>query len=354
MQLGIEALKKHLESTLLSPWYFISASEFCLLQEAVDNIRVAAGIQGINYFETVEVDQYFDWDLLKTRFRSLNLFYSRPLVQLRCQALSIEAGNKLIQLIQTGKAAATDPIYLVTYNYSTTKFKTTTWFKTLLQTAIVVVIEPISVLRLPYWLKTRLKAVKLDVTPDALTHLSTLVEGNISTGVQAIKKLQLLYSPSPEASKNLRVLNAEEVLAVIDNEAQFELFTWVEAVFQGKIERSLHILHYLKTTAFAPALLLWGLLREIRQLASLLNGLAQGKTLSQLFQIYQLGVKRQALFRAIIPTYTARDLFITFELASQVDRRIKGLAAGNVWEDLIQLSLQISTKLNKQLPSQKT
>lgn len=334
---SLEQLESHLQTPLV-PLYLLSSTEPLLLQEASDAIRVAAKREGIADQQTWQVDQYFNWDRLMQLHMKPSLFQTQSLIELRCANLLPEIGVKTLNAV-IGSVSQEERILLVNCNQAINKLQKINGFQLLSKTATLLVLKPISFMHFPNWLKTRLTRAGLRLTEDALSQLVAFTEGNLLAAAQAVEKLRLLYSAND--LQEIPIINATQIQAAIDDSAQFELFSLMEAVFQGKAVRSLHILQYLQETGVAPALVLWSFLREIRQLSMLLYGLMQGQTIEHLFQVHHIWSIRQPMFRQILHRLKIHDLFTLFSLARKVDGCIKGIEVNNVWEALQQLSLQL-------------
>ncbi|MGH8711146.1 MAG: DNA polymerase III subunit delta, partial [Burkholderiales bacterium] len=97
MRLEAEQLKQHLQRALKS-LYTVHGDEPLLALEAADLIRAAAKQSGFVEREIFTADAGFDWQRLTMSSRSLSLFASKKLIDLRIP--SGKPGNEGAQAIQ--------------------------------------------------------------------------------------------------------------------------------------------------------------------------------------------------------------------------------------------------------------
>jgi len=90
-----------------------------------------------------------------------------------------------------------------------------------------------------------------------------------------------------------------------------------------------------------PVLILWSLARELRQLSSMVYQM-QSDSQQQVLARHRVWQKRIPLFRAALGRMTQEGVQQLLLKAGHADRVIKGAAAGNAWDELIQLVLQLA------------
>ena len=106
--------------------------------------------------------------------------------------------------------------------------------------------------------------------------------------------------------------------------------------------RLVRILEGLKGEGVAPTLALWALTQEIRTLARLKLGQRKGVALPQLFRDARVWESRQGLVQRALGRLKEAQLVAGLKQAAALDRMIKGLARGDVWDELLQLGLGIA------------
>jgi DNA polymerase-3 subunit delta len=84
MRFNQQQLTRHLQTAQrLLPVYIVSGDETLLVQECTDAIRQACKQQGYSEREVMHVNTAFDWQTLDFCARSLSLFATKKLIELR-------------------------------------------------------------------------------------------------------------------------------------------------------------------------------------------------------------------------------------------------------------------------------
>jgi DNA polymerase-3 subunit delta len=336
MQLHYEQLNKLLVANKpLAPIYFISGEELLLVQMTCDRIRSSAKKQGFSEREVFYVESGFNWQTLLTHANNYGLFSEKQILELHLlQGVSESAA-------QTLKTYASDPpqdkLLLIITGKLDRRLQQTAWFKSIDKVGVFIPLWPMEYLQLSRWVTERLTALGLTAEKDAIQCLISATEGNLLASAQEIEKLSLYF-----ASDTHPIITREVMLQALADNARFDPFKLTDAALQGKATRCLRILNRLREEGIEPLLILWSLSRECRQLASLAFQLAQGKNLRTLFQTHAIWEKRQPLFQQALQNRSLNHWYTLLKLAAQCDRLIKGVATGNTWQALQQLSLQLA------------
>jgi DNA polymerase-3 subunit delta len=210
----------------------------------------------------------------------------------------------------------------------------TKWFKALEQAGTVVPVYPVERTRLPQWIAVRLAAQKQRADATTLQFLADRVEGNLLAAHQEIQKLGLLF---PEGA-----LNFDQVREAVLDVSRYDVFNLSDAMLAGDAVRLARILEGLKGEGVAPTLALWSLTQEIRTLTKLKLGQRKGSSLPQLFREARVWESRQGLVQRALGRLSEARLVAGLKQAAALDRMIKGLARGDVWDELLQLGLGIA------------
>lgn len=332
MQLRPEQLSAHLQKPL-APLYLLHGNEPLLVNEAGDAIRAAARRQGYEEREVLVAGQGFRWDSLRLAAGNLSLFGSSKLVDLRIPngKPGKDGGDALQRLAATLGDGVSTLITLPTLDWQARK---AAWFTTLAKTAVVIEANAPERTALPAWIGQRLAQQRQSAPPEALAFIAEHVEGNLLAAHQELQKLGLLY---PEGA--LRLQQIEE--AVLDV-ARYDIDGLRQALLEGDRPRLVRLLAGLQGEGVAAPLVLWALASEIRTLARLRLGLDRGEALPALLKTEKVFDERrkQALQRAL-PRLRAGALLAAVQHAARLDRIIKGIAAGQVWDEFELLALRV-------------
>jgi DNA polymerase-3 subunit delta len=149
--------------------------------------------------------------------------------------------------------------------------------------------------------------------------------------MQEIEKMLLLRGPG--------AVDEADVMEAVADSARYDVFTLVDGALAGDAARCARILRGLEGEGVEPVLVGWALTREIRLLAALSQGLAQGKKAFALYQQHRVWEKRQPLLEQALKRHDLARWRALLRFCARLDRVTKGQAAGNVWDELLQLCL---------------
>ena len=330
MNISSEDLPRHLAKGLGS-LYVIHGEALLLAIEAADAIRAAARAAGYDERETLIADQGFKWSTLRNSAQSMSLFSARKVIDLRIPngKPGVEGAQALQEHCESLNADTLTLISLPKLDGTAMKSK---WFTALAQHATVISADEVSINALPAWIAGRLKRQEQSADADTLTFLAQKVEGNLLAAFQEIQKLALLFPAGP--------LSFEQVKDSVMDVARYDVFKLSEAMLAGDAERYVRILEGLRAEGTATVLILWAVAEDIRALAKVSRAVQQGNNLSgalreaRVWGIRQKLVERAA--RRFNPTFAERAL----KQAALIDRLVKGLRQGDVWDELLQLGVR--------------
>ncbi len=292
MQLRPEQLPAHLDKPL-APLYLLHGDEPLLVIEAGDAIRAAARKQGFEEREVIIAGAGFKWDELFLAAGNMSLFGGSKLVDLRIPSgkPGKEGSEALQRYITTlGPGLVT----LITLPELDWQAKKAAWVTALSNTGIVIECNAPPLARLPQWIAERLARQKQSAPEAALEFIAAHVEGNLLAAHQEIQKLGLLFPPGE--------VSLQQIEGAVMNVARYDVSDLRDALKARDTVRAARTLEGLKGEDAAPPLVLWALATEAR------NALA-----------------RPALLHA-----------------AKIDRMIKGLASGDVWDEFLQLALRLT------------
>jgi len=317
----------------LAPVYFISGDEPLRVMEAADAVRARAREQGYDEREVLTVQSGFDWGALESAAGNLSLFSQRRIIDLRLPTGKPgDAGSKALRAY--AEQPPGDTLLLITAGKLDQSARRSKWVQALDRAGVVVFVWPLDAQQFPAWVRARMRQRGLEPTTEAVALLAERVEGNLLACVQEIDKLYLLQGEGP--------VDATAITAMVADSARFDVFTLVDAALGGDGVRCTRILHGLQGEGVAAPVVLWALIREVRQLATMADAVAGGAAIPGVlarFRVWQArkAVTGQALGR--LSGAACRDLL---RRGALVDRIIKGRAAGNPWDELLQLSLLLA------------
>lgn len=319
MRLSLDSLGAHLKPGRLAPAYLVSGDEDLLVGEAADAIRAAARAAGYTEREVHFPQRADDWADLVAAGGSMSLFGDRKILEVRFSGKGGKDGSAtLVRLLET---AGTDTLLLVITPRLDPATASTAWVKAIESQGAWLPVWEVGPRELEGWLAQRCRRAGLEPTQDALALLAARVEGNLLAAQQEIEKLKLLVPTGR--------LDTEAVLGAVTSSARYDVFALGEAVVIGDAPRALRVLAGLRGEGTEPTLVLWALIRELRNLWSLRRGDDPARRPGPRLTPGQLAALERARPRA------GRLPFARLSSrALRADRMIKGRLAGDPWDEM--------------------
>jgi DNA polymerase-3 subunit delta len=331
MNLRPDDLASRLEQPL-APLWVVHGNELLAL-EAADAIRAAARRQGFDERETLVVDANFQWNALMLAARNLSLFGGARLIDLRIPGgkPGKDVGDILQRYAAAPPAGVLTLITLPVLDWQTRK---TAWYKAIAENGLAFEFEPPPRERLPAWIARRLGAQGQSASAETLEFIADHIEGNLLAAQQEIRKLGLLHGEGE--------LTQAEVEAAVLNVARYDINMFRQALLEGDPARCIRLLDGLRGEDAPPPLVLWAFASEIRALAALRGGSDMGQPLPALFKAERIfDPARQRTLRAALARLTRPALQTALLHAARIDRLVKGLARGEVWDEFQHLALRL-------------
>jgi DNA polymerase-3 subunit delta len=332
MNLSSEDLPRHLQAGL-KPLYVVYGDALLLAIEAGDSIRAAARAAGYSERETFVAEQHFKWAELKNSMQSLSLFASKKVVDIRIP--SGKPGVEGAQALQDYVAnLSPDILTLITLPKLDGTAQKSKWFTALQQHSVTITTNDVPRNALPAWLAGRLKRQEQSTDKATLEFLADRCEGNLLAAFQEIQKLALLY-PAGE-------LSFEQVKDAVTDVARYDLFKLSEAMLTGNAARFVRILDGLRGEGTATVLVLWAMSEEIRKLGKVLQAMQRGMNASSAMREARVWGASTSLIENAARRFKLPAVKNAIRHAALLDKTIKGLRQGDVWDELLQLGLRFS------------
>lgn len=332
MNLASEDLPRHLASGL-KPLYVVYGDALLLAIEAADSIRAAARAAGYSERETFVAEQHFKWGELRNSAQSLSLFASRKVVDLRIPSgkPGVEGGQALQDYCSSLSEDVLTLISLPRLDKTTQNSK---WFGALQQHGVMITTDDIPRSGLPRWIAGRLQRQEQTADSATLEFLADRCEGNLLAAFQEIQKLALLF-PAGE-------LSFEQVKDAVMDVARYDIFKLSEAMLTGNAARFVRILDGLRAEGTATVLVLWAISEEIRTLGKVLQATQRGGNVSNALRDARVWGPRQGLIENAARRVKFPHVERAMQQAARLDKTIKGLRQGDVWDELLQLGLRFA------------
>ncbi len=336
MQLRTSQLEGHLGKTL-APVYVVSGDEPLQVQETLDAIRAAARAKGFDERIRLEADRSFEWETLQGHADNLSLFAQRRLIDLRIpNAKPGDTGAKALRAY--AKRPAADTVLLVSTSKLDASGRATRWYKSLAAVGVCVEIWPIEPAKLPAWIRQRAARAGIKLGADAAQLIAERVEGNLLACAQEIEKLSLLLASRAADTET----GMETVMEAVSDSARFSVFDLVDSALACHAARTVRITQGLREEGVEPTLVAWALSREVRALARMAHGRAQGLEMERLLSDHRVWPKRKRAVAGTLQRLTLTDLHRLLRQAVRIEHVLKGAAAGEAWDELLRLALGLA------------
>lgn len=331
MQLSADQLSAHLKRGL-APAYLITGDEPLLAQECADAIRAAASAAGFGEREIYTVESGFDWAALYADTRSGSLFAARRLIELRLPTGKPgEEGAKT--LIELTADPSPDLVLLVIAGKLDKQAKAAKWVAAFERAGALITLYPIEARQLPTWIERRMQARGLKPGPGVAELLARYTEGNLLACAQEIDKLALLDE---------REVSADDIVGNLGDNARFSVYALADACLTGDVATVARILRSLRAEDEPATLVLWALVREIRELARMASAIAAGRAEAQVLDEYRVWQRRKPLISRALKRTPFAAWHQLLRAAANADRVAKGRAAGDIWLELESLALALA------------
>jgi len=133
------------------------------------------------------------------------------------------------------------------------------------------------------------------------------------------------------------------VVAAVSDNARYDVFDLTDAALAGLDgARLLRILTTLRREGVEPVLVVWAFAREIRTLCALSKDAERGMAIEAVLTRNRVWERRKPIFRKALRRANSdlwRRLLVQ---CAELDRLVKGQRTGSVWNELLQLSMDMA------------
>lgn len=328
MNIYADKLATQLKSKLAAI-YIITGDEPLVVTESAELIiKHAKDFQERKIFH---VDSTLDLSDVYQSLDNLSLFAEKQIIDLRFK----DKPNKAQQMLLTDYCENINPDTLLLLRLPKIEkaMQQSKWFKKIEQHAVVVSVWPIKAAQLPAWISVRAKKLKLSLSPQIIKLIAENTEGNLLAAKQTLEKLSL---------QGEDINNEAQVRAQLSDNSRYDVFQLSDTLLQGNIKQYAKILKSLEAEGSEVIIVLWSILREINTLLIISSERRQGKSLAEIFKAQRIWPNKQQIINTYFQHNKIQYAYQALQLASQIDKTIKGLAAGKPWQMLLVLGLTLN------------
>lgn len=313
----------------LEPLYVILGEEPYAAQEAADAVRETARAQGHDERALLFVEPGFSWDELHAEAASGgSLFGGKRLIELKINNGRLDAAGQAA-ILEFAAAPPPDTLLLVVVLGADYRLFKSAGARKLAEAGVVVECRPFGTGDLLRWIGARLRDHGLDVPEAGVALIADGAQGNLLAAAQAVERLSLLAPQGPVALDAVREASVDE--------SRYGLFDLADAALDGKADAALRIFSRLRETGTAAPQVLWVLARDLRLLAAIAWAHEHREPPPRIWPPGRTQRVNRALRRR-----RARGWQALVVESANIDRAIKGRAAGDPWHRLERLVLAMA------------
>ncbi|EMR13040.1 DNA polymerase III subunit delta [Methylophaga lonarensis MPL] len=333
MRLKSEQLAQQLQQQLL-PVYLIHGDEPLLVEEAADVVRSALR-QHQAERQVWHVEGRFDWTQIPWQAQSMSLFASRRLLEIRLPSGSPgKEGSELLR--NFASQPAEDTTVLIISGKIAPAQQKAKWYSELERIGATVMIWPVTLDRLPAWIRQRAAQRGVSFNADISAVIAERVEGNLFAAAQEVDKLALLADNGH--------VEDQMVLASVADNARFEAFGLMDQIYAGQIDRIPRTIRTLQAEGVEILSVFSAVSWSVQRCVDMALQLQQGRPLQQIFASQKPPVweKSQAMIRRALMRHQPQQWLMFLQQLSLVDQAAKGGLSVSPWQLLEALCLQLA------------
>ncbi len=334
MRLTLNALARHLKDDLAGA-YFVFGAEPLLIEETCDAIRRTAREAGYEERLRFTIDSGFDWGDLTELSMTQSLFAMRRIVEIRLPATRV--GDAIAKLMDLVTDPPDDTLVMLIGAKIEKKSQSAKWFKSIEDASTTIDCPEVPARQMIKWLTDRLSQAELTPEEGVVERMAWFLEGNLLAAAQEIERLKLLNTDGK--------ITLDIVEESLSDHARFNVYSWVDALLAGRVERGLRILGGLRREGTAPVVTLWALAREVRVITGIATDVAAGMTVGKAVNKAKVWSSRERLIKHALKRFDAAGWQRILREIAYADRILKGrgsLSAGVVdWDELERLSMRV-------------
>ena len=313
--------------------YLIHGGEPLQTLEATTAVRVKLKNHGFIERKIFELNNSFNWDQLILISKELSLFSKKLLLELHLQDNKIGLpGSKTI--MQFLNEPHEDICLLIIANKLDNSAQKTKWFTAIQQADGIITARPLTKEQFVSWTIARLKRFDFTASHEIIALLTKLYFGNLVALAQLIETIAICTSKGE--------LLLEQIAPHLHNNTEFNIFNLVDAAIEEDCQKICQIVNRLKNDKAEPAIVLWGIARELRTLIKITFALEKGLSYAEICKDCGIWSSRSSRLRKYLNNTSRQQLENILQKLTMIDLIIKGVAPGLIWESLLTVYLEFA------------
>jgi len=278
--------------------------------DSINQIKSFAQQQGFSETIRFTADDKFDWLEVVDEYQSMSLFASQKIIEIELTHPKLNDSNTKI-LLSLADQFHQDVILLIHGAKLDAPTQKKKWFKTYENKGCFLPIYELESKQIAPWLRQQAQLLNLQLEPALVPFLVELFEGNLPALSQELQKLSILF-PN-------QTITLEAAEQIVIKQAKFNPFQLVDAMLSGNLTRCSSILNQLKHEDVAIGQIIWAVHKEIQQLATMLEQIAEGISQAELFKQYRIWDKKKPLYQHALSQINIENCLLALSRIAQVD-----------------------------------
>lgn len=315
------------------PVYLISGDETLLVQESCMRIRAQARELGFTQHEIHHAEAQFNWDNLMMSANALSLFAEKKILEVRIpNGKPGDKGSKALKAYCD--SVPEDTLLLLVLPKIDKRSESSAWYKAVAAAGDTVTIWPVGAQQLPRWIEQRLCKSGLNADPDAIAILCAKVEGNLLAAVQEIEKLKLICDSN--------IIDANTMASAVMDSSRYNVFDLIDKALAGDARAAVSCLSGLRSEGTSAPVLLWALANQLRTLLQVKALTDTGRSFENAANQSKVWKNKQTLVKRSHQRISTAQLLQILRKCALADKIIKGVALGDEWNELLDITLRLS------------
>jgi len=284
---------------------------------SIATIKAHVQQQGFNEVIRFSADNKFDWQQVIEEYQSLSLFANQRIIEVEFTSekvkIDVNSNKKLLELSEliTKNNSFQDVVLILHGPKLDGANVNKKWFKAFTQLGCYLPLYDIETKALPRWLQNQAKNINVNLAPELSLLLIELFEGNLPALEQELQKLSLLFG-----TKQISLSDAEQLVI---KQAKFNPFQIIDALLAGNCKKCITMLDQLQQEGTTAGQVIWVFHKEFNQLYAMLDKLAQGYQLNDVYKEYRVWDKRKPLYQHALTHITLKDIKQSISRLADID-----------------------------------
>lgn len=330
MQIKSEQLETTLKSNNFSH-YLLFGGEFLLIEESLNILRKNNKEHGVDERLTLIIDNVDALENLLALINSPSLFATKRLIECTLKLKMTVKTNKLLNTILETQKEDILVFIIGKLDFSQQKSK---WFQLLSANGCTLQHLEISALQLPFWIETRMKKMGLFVDKKIVQLIAFYTEGNLLATHQELIKLTMAY---PKGNIDFKAFETQ-----IMQQSKYTIFGLIDACLKQDVIQICKIHEVLKQENTPMPMIIGAFNKQVQQLTDMSIELRLKKTMTTVLQEYKIWQNKIQMTQKTLEQLSFGTLQKILIRLGQIDRSSKGMGELNIWDELLNVCLNLA------------